>query len=114
MEALSRLLRSTRYRDEPVELLMLPACKAAVGDDRAALGLAGLAVRAAARSAMGSLWSVSDDAASRLVVGFYDALDEPGMSKAGALRHAQQQLMGDLRFQHPFYWAPFTVINNWL
>ena len=45
-----------------------------------------VAVRAGARSAMGSLWSVSDEATSELVVDFYAALDEPGMSKAGALR----------------------------
>jgi CHAT domain-containing protein len=63
---------------------------------------------------MGSLWSVSDDATSKLVIGFYDALGKSGISKARALREAQQRLMADERFQHPFYWAPFLVINNWL
>jgi len=114
MEELTSLVRTARYGDEPVELLMLSACETAVGDERAALGLAGVAIRAGARSAMGSLWSVSDEATSQLVVGFYEALDDAGMSKAGALRQAQQQLMAEARFRHPYYWAPFLVINNWL
>ncbi|MDE0934180.1 MAG: CHAT domain-containing protein, partial [Novosphingopyxis baekryungensis] len=114
MDELTTLVRTARYGDEPVELLMLSACETAVGDERAALGLAGVAIRAGARSAMGSLWSVSDDATSKLVIGFYDALGKSGISKARALREAQQRLMADERFQHPFYWAPFLVINNWL
>ncbi|MFP6641443.1 MAG: CHAT domain-containing protein, partial [Myxococcota bacterium] len=114
IEQLSALMRAGRYGEEPVELLMLSACDTAVGNERAALGLAGMAVRAGARSAMGSLWSVSDEATSELVVGFYEALDTPGTSKAQALRKAQQSLLVDARFQHPYYWAPFLVINNWL
>jgi len=114
MEELTSLVRSARYGDEPVELLMLSACETAKGDERAALGLAGVAVRAGARSAMGSLWSVSDEATSELVVDFYAALDEPGMSKAGALQSAQRKLMAEPKFRHPYYWAPFLVINNWL
>ena len=63
---------------------------------------------------MGSLWSVSDEATQQLVVGFYESLDTPGISKARALREAQQKVRADARFQHPYYWAPFLVINNWL
>jgi CHAT domain-containing protein len=114
MDELTTLVRTTRYGDEPVELLMLSACATAVGDERAALGLAGVAIRAGARSAMGSLWSVSDDATSELVVSFYEALGTPGISKARALREAQKHLMAGGRFQHPYYWAPFLLINNWL
>ncbi|MEO2237326.1 MAG: CHAT domain-containing protein, partial [Candidatus Poseidoniia archaeon] len=62
MEDLTSLMRSVRYGEEPVELLVLSACETAMGDERAALGLAGVAIRAGARSAMGSLWSVSDEA----------------------------------------------------
>ncbi len=114
MEQLSELLRAGRYGEEPVELLMLSACETAVGDERAALGLAGVAIRAGARSAMGSLWTVSDEATAALVVGFYEALGTPRISKARALQRAQQNLLADARFGHPFYWAPFMVINNWL
>lgn len=114
MEDFSSLLRSSRGGQEPVELLMLSACETAAGDERAALGLAGMAIRAGARSSMGSLWSVSDQATSALVVGFYEALDTPGTSKARALQKAQEILLADARFRHPYFWAPFLVINNWL
>ena len=107
-------MRSGRYSDEPVELLLLSACETAVGDERAALGLAGVAIRAGARSAMGSLWSVSDAAASELVVGFYEQLGTEDTSKAQALQRAQKNLLETPRFQHPYYWAPFLVMNNWL
>jgi CHAT domain-containing protein len=114
MDGLSELVGAGRFSEEPLELLVLSACSTAAGDDRAALGLSGVAVRAGARSAMGSLWNVSDEASSELVVGFYRALDRPGFSKAQALQHAQRQLLGSPGFEHPFYWAPFLVINNWL
>jgi len=114
MEELSSLVRRGQYGDHPVELLILSACETAVGDERAALGLAGVAIRAGARSAMGSLWSVSDEATSLLTVNFYRALGSPDASKAHALQRAQLQLMADPAFEHPFYWAPFLLINNWL
>jgi CHAT domain-containing protein len=102
-----------RYRRQPLELLTLSACETAAGDDRAALGLSGVAVKAGARSALGTLWKVNDEATSLLVVAFYDELSR-GVSRAEALRHAQQGLLEDLRFDHPGYWAPFLLIGNWL
>jgi CHAT domain-containing protein len=63
---------------------------------------------------LGSLWSVSDRASSDLIVRFYRELGRPGVSKAQALQRAQQQLLAQHGFEHPFYWAPFLMINNWL
>src|SRR5262249_30376150 len=60
MERLDRFIGLLKYRDEPLELLTLSACDTAAGDDRAALGLAGIAVRAGARSAVATLWQVHD------------------------------------------------------
>ena len=114
IEELASLVRSGRYSDAPVELLMLSACETAVGDERAALGLAGVSIRAGARSAMGSLWSVSDIATSRLVSDFYEALQTDGLSKAAALQQAQKSLLANPQFRHPYYWAAFLVMNNWL
>jgi filamentous hemagglutinin family protein len=114
MDGLSELVGAGRFGEEPLELLVLSACATAAGDDRAALGLSGVAVRAGARSALGSLWSVSDRASSELIVRFYRELGQPGLSKAQALQHAQQELLASPGFEHPFYWAPFLVINNWL
>jgi CHAT domain-containing protein len=114
LNQLEALLGSTTYRDQPVELLTLSACETAASDDRSALGLAGVAVKAGARSALATLWSVNDTAAARLVDSFYRKLDQPGKNKAEALREAQLALMADPRFRHPYYWAPFLLIGNWL
>lgn len=114
MDELSELVAPTQFRRRPLELLTLSACETAAGDERAALGLAGVAIRAGARSALGSLWAVQDEATYELVVAFYAALKEPGASKAEALRRAQAKLIADPRFAHPFYWSPFLLISNWL
>jgi len=103
-----------RFREKPLDLLMLSACETAAGDDRAALGLSGIAVKAGARSAVGSLWPVNDEAASVLVEHFYQGLHEPGLSRAQALRRAQLAQLADRRYRHPAYWAPFILISNWL
>lgn len=103
-----------RFREEPLELLTLSACETAVGDDRAALGLAGIAIRAGARSALATLWHVNDPASYRLVVEFYRQIRSPGVSRASALQTAQLALLLDPRYSHPCYWAPFLLINNWL
>jgi CHAT domain-containing protein len=114
MDGLERLIEPSRFRDRPVELLTLSACTTAAGDDRAALGLAGIAVKAGARSALASLWFINDEASAELVAAFYDALAEPSTTKAEALREAQRRLLADRRYRHPAYWAPFLVIGNWL
>jgi len=101
-------------RDSAVELLVLSACETASGDDRAALGLAGVALKAGARSAVASLWYVSDQAAGDLIIDFYRNLQSGKLSKAQALQAAQRQLIAGLRFSHPAYWAPFLLIGNWL
>lgn len=113
MDQLERMVKSGRLRDEPVELLTLSACRTAAGDDRAALGLAGVAVKAGARSALATLWYVNDDASSLLVTQFYRAMSEGAPGKAHALRAAQEWLRADARYRHPGYWAPFLLIGNW-
>lgn len=104
----------SQYRDQPVELLTLSACQTAAGDDRAALGLAGLAIKAGARSAIATLWFINDQAASLLIAAFYQQLQDAKLSKAKALQQAQLQLLADRRYQHPGYWSPFLLIGNWL
>jgi CHAT domain-containing protein len=103
-----------KFREEPLDLLTLSACETAAGDDRAALGLAGVAVRAGARSALATLWHVNDPASYELVVEFYRQLRDPAISRAAALQAAQLKLIDDQRYDHPGYWAPFLLINNWL
>jgi filamentous hemagglutinin family protein len=114
MDQLSKLVAPTQFRVRPLELLALSACETAAGDERAALGLAGVAIRAGARSAVGSLWSVQDDATYQLFLAFYQALGEPGVSRAEAMRRAQVSLIEHPLFGHPYYWSPFLVIGSWL
>jgi CHAT domain-containing protein len=113
LDQLEQMIRPSQMRDQPVELLTLSACQTAAGDDRAALGLGGIAVKAGARSAFATLWFVNDEASSMLVGDFYINL-HAGISKAKALQKAQIKLLSDPRYGHPCYWAPYLIIGNWL
>ena len=102
---------------KPIELLVLSACQTAAGDKRAGLGLAGVAVRSGARSTLATLWSVNDRSTATLMGEFYQNLlmsEEEGMTKAEALRRGQLKLLRNSKYQHPFYWAPFVLVGNWL
>jgi len=114
LDALEGAVKYSEFREQPLELLTLSACRTAAGDDRAALGLAGVAIKAGARSAVASLWFVSDEASAKLIELFYEKLHGGQISKAKAMQEAQLELMKDLRFRHPGYWSPFLVIGNWL
>jgi len=112
---LSGLLQARAKNErQPIELLVLSACQTAAGDNRAALGLAGVAVRAGARSTLATLWSVDDKSTSSFMVEFYQALVQSNVTKAQALRHAQLALLKQPQFRHPYYWAPFVLLGNWL
>lgn len=95
-----------------LDLLTLSACETAEGDDRAPLGLAGAALRARARSALGSLWPVADDATRDLMGRFYRELKD-GRSKAQALRAAQLEVLRSEGRAHPFFWSPFILVGDW-
>lgn len=100
--------------EQPLDLLVLSACKTAAGDERAALGLAGVAVQAGARSVLASLWYISDKAATQLMDHFYQELRIPGNSKAESLRLAQIALIDQPQTSHPSNWAPFMLIGSWM
>lgn len=114
VDDLSSWLRGDRT--EPIELLVLSACETATGDQRAALGLAGMAIRAGARSTVASLWQVDDAATAIFMTRFYEELSAKSGNKAEALQNAQTYLLKEFRadFGHPYYWAPFVLIGNWL
>ena len=99
--------------DKTLELLTLSACETAEGDDRAPLGFTSVALKAHARSAIGSLWPISDAAASFLMGSFYQHLNE-NQNKAEALRQSQLELMKHKDMSHPFFWSPFILVGNWI
>ena len=120
-----QLLQSENLQrsDRAIELLILSACETAKGDQRAALGLAGVAVRAGARSVLGSLWIVNDASTAELMKQFYQQLLQSNSSqlkKAEALRQVQIKFIkGDIEtnseeYKKPYYWSPFIIVGNWL
>ena len=131
-------LRSLGWIKPPVELLVLSACRTAVGDEQAELGFAGLAVQAGVKSALASLWNVNDAATLGLMSEFYELLKKAPI-KAEALRQAQLAMLnnkvriedgklitsegalplppelagiGNRDLSHPYYWSAFTMIGN--
>ena len=131
-------LRRLGWNDPPVELLVLSACRTALGDEDAELGFAGLAVQAGVKSALASLWHVSDEGTLGLMTEFYSHLRSASI-KAEALRQAQiamirgtvsiedGQLRGaagdlslppelgqsqDKHLSHPYYWSGFTMVGS--
>jgi CHAT domain-containing protein len=115
MDRLEEYVGMFRFREDPLALITLSACETAAGDDRAALGLAGVAIKAGARSALASLWFLDDQASSQLVTEFYQQLhDDSVASTAMALQRAQIRFLEHPEYNHPAYWAAFLLLNNWL
>ncbi|NDJ21799.1 CHAT domain-containing protein [Nostoc sp. B(2019)] len=133
-------LRQLQLNTPLVELLVLSACRTALGDKQAELGFSGLALEAGVKSAMGSLWSVSDAGTLALMTEFYQhlrtspikaealrqtqigMLNEQIQIKQGQLRQAGLRVgtplppeiakLGDFNLSHPYYWAAFTMIGS--
>ncbi|WP_313954528.1 CHAT domain-containing protein [Aulosira sp. FACHB-615] len=117
---LDKYIRSVTRSNKLLELLALTACKTSVGDERSALGLAGVAIQAGAKSALASLWAIQDNSTSQIAISFYSKLlNNPSISKAEALQSAQKEMIegktaqGEL-WSHPAYWSPLILIGNWL
>ena len=106
------LRRGDGAEPTPIELLVLSACQTATGDKRAALGLAGVAVRSGARSTLATLWSVQDNSTAQLIVEFYRQLTNLQINKAEALRRAQVSLLKG-QYNLPYFWAAFVLVGNW-
>ena len=115
IDQLQNLLK-VKGQSPAIELLVLSACNTAEGDARAVLGLAGVAVRAGARSTIATLWGANDQATAELMGNeFYPRLAaETPISKAQALRDSQLALLDNPQYNHPYYWAPFVLVGNWL
>ena len=114
-DELQTLIRkASRGGLKPIELLVLSACETARGDNRAVLGLAGLTVRAGARTALSTLWRANDRATTLLMTEFYQQLSQPGTTKAEALRQAQLSLIEREGYFAPYYWGTYVLVGSWL
>lgn len=131
-------IRDVNWQNPSVELLVLSACRTAVGDDEAELGFAGITLQSGAKSALASIWNVSDTGTLALMSEFYQQMGSTS-TKAEALRQAQlKMLRGEVRVDNdklqlsrgemplptgvdraeasdlssPYYWAAFTMVGS--
>ncbi|KAB8315833.1 CHAT domain-containing protein [Tolypothrix campylonemoides VB511288] len=111
---LDNMIGSVAHSSKLVDLLLLTACETAIGDNRVGLGLAGVVVNPSVKSVLASLWSINDAATVTLVKKFYTEWYQNKVSKAEALRRAQLTLISSGQYAHPYYWAPFILVGNWL
>ncbi|MDJ1178799.1 CHAT domain-containing protein [Roseofilum sp. BLCC_M91] len=113
---LNELIQS-QSSSEPIELLVLSACETAEGDNRAALGLAGVSVRAGSRSTLATLWKVDDRSTAQFMSQFYRELIENKKSKAEALKSVQQSFISGEQGRDrtdPRLWGAFVLIGHWI
>ena len=113
VDRLDKIFQIRPESENALELLVLSACETAVGDERAALGIAGVAVRSGARSTLASLWLVDDRSTAQLMSLFYKQLNA-GVPRGEALRLTQRSLLQSQQYSHPRYWAAFVLLGNWL
>jgi CHAT domain-containing protein len=111
---LNNLLQNRNLQsNQGIDLLVLSACETATGDNRATLGLAGVAIKARTKSTIASLWKVNDKATQLLMTNFYQNLVTKKLGKAESLKLAQQSLLQQSQYRSPYYWAAFVLVGNW-
>jgi CHAT domain-containing protein/Tfp pilus assembly protein PilF len=96
----------------PADLVVLSACRTALGKEVRGEGLMGLTqsfFQAGTRRVVVSLWPVDDRATAELMERFYHFLLTEGRSPAAALRAAQISLRQTAPFQSPASWAGFVL-----
>ncbi len=98
------------------DLVVLSACRTALGQEIRGEGLVGLAdgfFAAGTSHLVVSLWDVDDRATAELMARFYRHLLLGDRGPAGALRHAQQELRGQTEWRSPAHWAAFVAVGDW-
>lgn len=119
LEPFGELLLLNLTHEVPLNLVTLSACETASGDERAALGLGGAALRTGAQGVVATLWKVESFFTKEFTPIFYEQL-EKGKTKAQALKNAQVKMLTnppykeERNYAHPFYWSAFILIGNWL
>ena len=98
------------------DLVVLSACRTALGEDIRGEGLIGLVrgfMYAGAPRVVASLWDVRDDATSELMERFYAGIIRDGLTAAAALRAAQIWMSQHPRWSAPYFWAGFILQGEW-
>jgi len=98
------------------EMVVLSACRTALGQEVNGEGLIGLTrgfMFAGASRVVASLWDVKDEATAELMKRFYQKMLKEGRPPAAALREAQLSMLREKRWEAPYYWASFTLQGEW-
>ena len=93
-----------------LSLLTLSACETATGNEKAVLGLAGVAIKQGIPNTLGTLWQVQDQIYARIIKEFYQNLEQ-NIPPVKALQLAQIQELNKIS-QHPRSWAAFLLIGT--
>ncbi|NET02093.1 MAG: CHAT domain-containing protein [Sphaerospermopsis sp. SIO1G1] len=141
LDQIKQLSQELGWNQDPkVEMLVLSACRTALGSNEAELGFSGLSIQAGVKSVLGSLWYVSDQGSLALMTKFYEELNNIGL-RSESLRQAQLGMLkkdvritdqklylspersiplppelinsGRIDLSHPYYWSAFTIVGNW-
>ncbi len=102
--------------DLDADLVVLSACRTALGKEVHGEGLIGLTrgfMYAGASRVVSSVWNVDDRASAQLMSSFYTAMLSKGLPPAAALREAQLSLLRQPRWSNPHYWAAFGLQGEW-
>ena len=101
----------------PADLVVLSACRTALGKEVRGEGQIGLTrafMYAGAARVVSSLWTVDDAATAELMKRFYEGMLGPEKKNpAAALRAAQTALRKQARWEDPYYWAGFVLQGEW-
>ena len=113
LEQFGDVLSHNLIHDNPLGLITLSACETARGDDRAALGLGGIAFRTGAQNVVATLWKVDSNFTAKFMPIFYENISK-GLPKSKSLQEAQLNMLNGKYYQHPYFWSAFILIGNWL
>jgi len=113
MNDVEKIMNINRIQNHKIDLLTLSACNTASGNERAALGFAGITLKAGVRSALATLWPVNDEVTYIFMCEFYKKLIKDKCSKAKIIQEVQKKLIFHNEFNHPYFWSPYVLIGNW-
>jgi len=92
------------------ELVVVSACETGVGqalNGEPLMSIGRMFLANGAKSALTTLWPISDRANAQFMSSFYEALSSMHLLPQEALSYAQAELMQIPRYRHPFYWGAF-------